>query len=200
MRVTTLFFRHAGMHRTRYLAALAAAFLAGCSSQMVTFDSKLLIEADSLYRSGNYEYAKTRYAKVRSEFPTSRAGAQAQYMLGYINLYYDNPFASWDAALKEFKTFAAQYPNHELIPQVNSWIRMLVVLQSFKRQYDVSSAEVSSLEKELLDKQQSSHPQKIEAKYEVLMEAVQRCYADKDSLASRIRVLEEVIDKLGKNP
>jgi hypothetical protein len=200
---TTLFkpfpHRSASGRRCAYLASAALAIWAGCSSQMVTFDAKMLMEADSLYRSGNFEYAKTRYTKVHSEFPTSRSGAQAQYMLGYLNIYYDNPFANWDAALKEFKTFAAQYPDHELIPQVNSWIRLLVVLQSFKRQYDISSAEVTSLGKQLEDKQ-SNRPQKIEAKYEVLMEAVQRCYTEKDSLTGKIRVLEEVIDKLGKNP
>jgi outer membrane protein assembly factor BamD (BamD/ComL family) len=181
-------------------ACAAVALLAGCSSQMVTFETKLLVEADSLFRNGNFEYAKARYAKVHAEFPNSHSGAQAQYMLGYLNLYYDNPFASWDASLKEFKTFAAQYPDNELIPQVNSWIRLLVVLQSFKRQYDISQAEVASLEKELQDKRQSSNPHQIEAKYEVLMEALQRSDNEKDSLASRIRVLEEVIDKLGKNP
>lgn len=184
----------------KFLALSALIALAGCATRMVTYEQKLLMEADSLFKMGNYEYAKIRYTKLHTDYPNSIFGAKAQYNLGFINIYYDNPFANWEAALREFKTFAAQYPNHDLIPQVNSWIRLLVVLQSFKRQYDVSSAEVGSLEKELKNRQKQPKQEKIEARYEVLMEAVQRCYIDKDSLSSRIRVLEEVIDKIGKNP
>jgi hypothetical protein len=185
---------------SRFLALSALMVLAGCAGQMITYDQKLLMEADSLFKMGNYEYAKIRYTKLHTDYPNTKFGAKAQYNLGFINIYYDNPFANWEAALREFKTFAAQYPSHELIPEVNSWIRLLVVLQSFKRQYDVSSAEVGSLENELKNRQNQPTQRKIEPRYEVLMEAVQKCYIDKDSLSTRIRVLEEVIDKIGKNP
>jgi outer membrane protein assembly factor BamD (BamD/ComL family) len=184
------------------VAALAGlALLAGCAGEMVTFEQKLLLEADSLFHAGNYEYAKVRYTKLRTEYPNTKSGARAQYDLAYLNIYFDNPYANPEAALKEFKAFATQYPDNELVPEVNSWIRLLVVVQSFRRQYDISSSEVDALEKELKAKRnEAGAPQKIGARYETLMEAVQRCYVEKDSLASRIRILEDVIDKIGKNP
>ena len=191
--------------RTLLVLSMAAALvlLAGCAARSIipSYEVKLLTEADSLFRTGNFEYAKVRYAKLRNEYPHSNEGSRAQYNLGYINVYYDNPFSNWDNALREFKIFAAMYPDHPLIPEVNSWIRMLLVLQSVNRQYDIADAEVASLEKELAKaKQDSLKPTRVDSKYDVLMEAVQRCYAEKDSLGSRIRVLEEVIDKIGKNP
>jgi hypothetical protein len=38
---------------------------------MVTFEQQILNEADSLFREGNYEYAKVKYAKAREIKPKS---------------------------------------------------------------------------------------------------------------------------------
>lgn len=178
------------------LGLTVAAILVSCASQSFTHADKLLLEADSLFRAGNYEYAKIRYTKLRDEFPKTRAGTRAQYKLGYLNVYYDNPFASWEGALREFKRFAALHPNHELIEEVNSWIRLLVVLRSFKRQYEGSTREL----KELQTRPFKPKRKEKDESYDVLLEAVRKCYTEKDTLLRKIRVLEDVISEIEKTP
>jgi outer membrane protein assembly factor BamD (BamD/ComL family) len=163
-----------------------------CSpQQVVTLERQMLADADSLFSVGNYEYAKIKYAKIRDEFPRSKAAVKAQFKLGYLNVYYENPFANPDAALREFSRFGEMYPDHELIGEVNSWIRILVVLQSFKRQYNAKSFQIDKLKGEI-DKKV---PQQREgaSSIEVLMDAVQRCYVENDSLQAKIRSLDSII-------
>jgi len=176
-------------------ACLAALTAAGCAAhgRVVTYDQQLLREADSLFLTGNYEYAKIRYTKLRDDFANTGAGSRAQFNLGYINVFYENPFANWEAALREFKTFAEQYPNHELIEEVNSWIRILVVLQSFKREYEMTTGTISDLRKKAIAVPKPTGPS---ASYEILYEAVNRCYSERDSLGQKIRILEDVIRKI----
>lgn len=163
---------------------------------MPTFEQQVLWEADSLFRAGNYEYAKIRYTKLRDEHPNTKVAERAQYYLGYVNVYYENPFANWEAALREFKLFASSYPDNDLIGEVNSWIRLLVVLQSFKQQYDTKNDRLQ----DLVNRQNVTKQQSSEASYDALLDAVRKCYAEKDSLNGKVKVLNEVIERIEKNP
>lgn len=190
---------HPYIHLLRVLLIPVAVLVvnSGCATgHVLTYPEQLLNEADSLFRAGNYEFAKIRYTKIRDNYPGSPAAPRAQYNLGYINVYYKNPFANWDGALREFKRFAAQYGSHELVDNVNSWIRILVVLQSFKQQYDQNNDKIASLlKKEEIVKEQNSG-----ASYEVLLDAVRNCYSEKDTLLKRIQVLNEVIESIEASP
>jgi tetratricopeptide (TPR) repeat protein len=179
------------------LGLTATTVLVSCASQSFTYADKLLMEADSLFQAGNYEYAKIRYTKLRDEYPNTRAGARAQYNLGYLNVYYDNPFASWEGALREFKRFASLHPDHKLIEEVNSWIRLLVVLRSFKRQYEGSTRELKELQTRPFPPKRKKEE---DESYDVLLEAVRKCYSEKDTLLNKIRVLEDVISEIEKGP
>lgn len=150
------------------------------------------MEADSLFKSGSYDDASRRFSKIG---PTSEYGPKAQYYQGFINIYYNNPSADWETALVEFRKFAATYPTSDLLPQVNSWIRILVVLQTFKREYGATQMDLKTLQKK-------PPPQPVprqnvsDQNYNILLESVSRCYTDKDSLVNKIKILEEVIEKI----
>jgi tetratricopeptide (TPR) repeat protein len=170
-----------------------ACALCSCFSSAVTFEQKILAEADSLFQIGNYEHAKVKFAKVRDSKPKSDAAKKAQYYLGYINIFYDNPFSNWEAALREFKLFTALYPNDFRIGEVNSWIRLLVVMQSYKREYLGSSSKLEELsKKELLP---PPPPVVVPKKMpiETITESLRNCYDHKDSLSRKTRELENVI-------
>ena len=63
------------------LCALAAccALWSGCATTgaVYSYEEKLLDEADSLFRAGNYEYAKLKYTKIRDDYPKSKPGSYA---------------------------------------------------------------------------------------------------------------------------
>jgi outer membrane protein assembly factor BamD (BamD/ComL family) len=165
--------------------------MCGCASSVAVYgyEDKLLAEADSLFKCGNYEYAKIKYAKVRDESPKSAPAVKAQYNLGYINIYYDNPFADYNAALREFKVFAANYPSDTRIDMVNNWIRILTILQDFGKNFYGSSTELRALQ----NKQSS-----IFKNYSTIQDAYLQCDRSKDSLAQRIQILEGIIAQIDK--
>ncbi|MBD3392831.1 MAG: outer membrane protein assembly factor BamD [Chitinivibrionales bacterium] len=170
---------------------LVSLLLAQCAANVptYTYKDKLLAEADSLFREGNYEYALRKYAKARDEYPKTAVGARAQYSLGYVNVYYDNPFADYNAALREFKRFAATYPGDKRIDMVNNWIRILTILQDFGKSYYGSNSQLRKLKN-----RQSS----IFKNYSTLQDAYLRCDRLSDSLTQRIRILEGIIAELDK--
>ena len=176
----------------KFLFILTCALsLIGCGAQVVTFEQQLLGEADSLFKVGNFEYAKVKYAKVKESKPKSDAARRAQYQLGYINIYYDNPFANWEAALREFKTFVSLYPDDFRIGEVNSWIRLLIVMQSFKKEYRGTATKLEELNKKELEHQQTPPPRKINI--EAVTESLRNCFQDRDSLTRKSKELENLI-------
>lgn len=146
-----------------------------------------LIHADSLFQNGNYEIAKMEYTKLRDKCTEPEIAATAQYRLGYINIYYNNPFADYEAALREFKRFQSMYPRHGKIEQVQNWIRMLTVLTNFARDFDGNSKQLKNLDTQRED---------IIKNYSVLQEAYFQCDAVKDSLINEVKALEKLIIKL----
>ena len=161
------------------------------SSQKIAragYSMRQLAQADSLFRTGNYELAKLKYLKIRETSRSSTARTLAQYYLGYVNIYYDNPFADYEAALREFKRFASDYPNNEHIEEVNNWIRLLTAMQNFDTNYQGNVSKLHNL---------SSKEQNIAKNYATLQNEYLKCEILKDSLINRIKILEGVIEKLG---
>lgn len=163
--------------------------LCGCGGKIVIRDS-MLNEADSLFKIGNYEYAKVKYARIIDAHANTDAAKTAQFFLGYINVYYDNPFANWEAALREFNKFSRLYPQDARIGEVSSWIRILVVLQSFKKEYQRT---ISKLEGDKNREVKETDPKILLRKFESITESVNRCNNDRDSLVKKSKDLENVI-------
>ncbi len=168
-----------------------------CSPKMVTFEQQILSEADSLFREGNYEYAKVKYAKAREIKPKSDVARTSQYYLAFINVYYDNPFANWEAALREFRTFAALYPDDPRIGEVNSWIRLLVVMQTFKKEFQGTTNKLEELSKK--EPAPCPPPAPRKTNVDIITESLRNCLDAKDSLSRKAKEFESVILDLEKN-
>lgn len=154
-----------------------------------TMEKKMLVTADSLFGAENYELAKIQYTKIRDEFPQTAAGAMAQYKLGYINIYFDNPFADYRAAQREFKRFLTDYPEDKRIDLIKNWVRLLTVFEDFDREYHKGYSKMQQLdskEKEILDN------------FGTLQDAYFRCEAQNDSLQKHIQKLEGIIQYIEK--
>lgn len=173
--------------------AVIALLLCGCGGKVVFYEQQLLAEADSLFRAGNYEYAKVKFDKVRTLKPASPAARTAQFYLGYINVYYENPFASWEAALREFKLFVSLYPDDARVDEVNSWIKLLVVMQSFKKEYIGTSDQLEELKQQKTDTPETLRPKPSAVNIDALTESLRSCYHVKDSLNQRSKDLEKAI-------
>jgi len=152
-----------------------------------SFEKQLLVQADSLFKAGNYEYAILKYIRIRDEYAKTGTGAKAQFWLGYINIFYDNPFADYNVALREFKRFQAEYPDDARAPRAKNWIRILTVLQDFDKQYHGNNTELIRLEQ----KQDS-----IFQNYEALQDAYLRCDSRVDSLRQKVQILQGIIEAL----
>ncbi len=164
-----------------------------CSSSTkiihANYNMRQVNEADSLFKTGNYELAKLKYIKIRDTNKNPAILARAQYYLGYINIYYENPFADYEAALREFKRFASLFPNDDRIELANNWIRILTAMRNFDTGFQGSSDKL---------KKSQWRQNDISRNYTNLQEAYLNCDALKDSLNKRIKFLEGVIEKLGK--
>lgn len=169
-----------------------------CSPKIVTFEQQVLAEADSLFRNGNYEYAKVKYAKARELKPKSDVARISQYYLAYINVYYDNPFSNWEAALREFRTFAALYPDDQRIGEVNSWIRLLVVMQTFKKVYQGTTNKLDELSKKEPVPCPPQPPPTRRTNVDIITESLRNCLDAKDSLTRKAKEFENVILDLEK--
>jgi outer membrane protein assembly factor BamD (BamD/ComL family) len=168
---------------------LFSLLLFGCAAKVVNFEQRMLNEADSMFHAGNYENAKLKYTRIRDSGPQSEPARSAQFNLGYINIYYQNPSANPEAALREFKLFAALYPEDFRIGEVNSWIRLIVVMQSFKKGYQDT---ISKIEQQIKDKDQQLN-QARRVNIDIVTESLRTCYEARDSLNRKVNELENVI-------
>jgi outer membrane protein assembly factor BamD (BamD/ComL family) len=166
--------------------------LSGCGGKMILYEEQLLSEADSLFRAGNYEYAKVKFAKIRDAHPETEAAKTSQFYLGYINVFYDNPFANWEAALREFKMFTTLYPQDNRIGEVNSWIRILIVMQSFKKEYQgtANKLELANRKEIKVNESKALLEKKTSDSY---TEQLKICSDGRDSLVRKTKDLENVI-------
>ena len=184
------------------LAAAASIFLlaAGCAHvatvQTFTFDKQLLAEADGKCKQKSYADALKTYAEIVKTFPQTPSGRTALFKVGFVNIYYDNPQSDWLAALSAFKLFQKYYPDDPRISEVNTWIRILVAMESFSSQYGESAAKIKAL---------MNQKTVVSGNYENLLEAIQKCSNEKDTLESeknalgqKIKDLEQTILKIEK--
>jgi hypothetical protein len=163
---------------------------AGASKiNMVTYDQQLLGEAEHAFSQKRYSDATKIYIQIRDSWGRTQSARVAQYKLGLLYLFYDNPDADWKVALQEFKRFASSYPQDDRSGEVNSWIRILVAMESFEAQFEQNSARVRALK---------NRHTAVNENYDVLLDSQMRCMVDKDSLTQKIKKLEDFILQLEK--
>jgi len=160
------------------------------------FEMQQLAEADSLFRTGNFEAAKMRYLTLRDSKASADVSARAQFALGSVFIHYDNPFADYEAALREFKAFATLYPTHERIEQAYNWIRVLNAIQEFAEGYRTATGTLKTSQQKQVS---------VSKNYSTLQEAYLQCDARNDSLKevsdslrNRVQILEGVIEKIDR--
>ncbi|MBN2188148.1 MAG: hypothetical protein JW699_01740 [Chitinispirillaceae bacterium] len=189
----------------RSIAFAAAALLAcaGTGRNMngaADFDS-LMAKADSLFSDGNFEDAKATYEKIRlGRPPTSPEAQRAHYYVAYIDVFYKNPWADWNSALTEFKSFAALYANDPHIDEVRSWIRILTTIKSFETEYRKTSHQMERLTaaKNSTSETQRFHLDSMAAILRSSYEAVDSVSRKVDSIARKNSELIQAIIDLEK--
>lgn len=170
---------------------------ASSTIKMVSYNSRMLQDADSLFYSGNFEDAKELYIKIRAQKPKTDEAKTAHFQYAYLNIYYKNPNANWNKALKEFKSFASQYPNDPRIGEVFSWMRILTVIKSFDTQFRTSADQVERLKffkKEALQSQRYV----LDSLAVIIRNCNESREAVRDSLTKANSRLENVIINLEK--
>ena len=50
-------------------SAISVMALTGCAARVITYEQQMLNEADSLFKAGNYEYAKVQFSKIKDSEP-----------------------------------------------------------------------------------------------------------------------------------
>ncbi len=190
-----------GSKAIRILLALACVIACGCAAgraAQYTYERRLLAEADDLFDKKSYPEALKIYQDLASSpsYSQTASAKQALYRIGYINIYYDNPKADPKAALDAFNSFRVRYPDDKLIGEVNTLTKILVVLKSFEDQYDETTARIRRLQ---------SKTATASGSLDTLLESIQRCSTERDSLdveksalLKRISELEETIVKMEK--
>jgi outer membrane protein assembly factor BamD (BamD/ComL family) len=184
------------LFRTMTVAlSFACIFAFTCASpgKMVTYKNRQLTEADALLYHGKYKEAKTLYEKIRSSQPNAEEARTAHFSIAFINVYYKNPNADWDTALKEFKSFAALYPKDSRIGEALSWVRLLTIIKSFDNEFKRASSQVQRLK---LDRTESKMTQRMFL--DSMASMLRNCYQARDSLVKKNVELENVIIDLEK--
>jgi outer membrane protein assembly factor BamD (BamD/ComL family) len=161
-----------------------------------TFDKQILAEAEGKLKERKYTEALAKYNEIVKTFPRTASARIALYKIGFVNIYYENPQADWSAALNAFRLFQKQYGDDAKIDEVNTWIRILVAMESFAAQYGESSQRIQKLK---------TKTQKNIESVEQLREEFLKCSFEKDSLnleknalIQKIKELEATILKIEK--
>lgn len=164
---------------------------------MVSYDSRMLESADSLFYSGNFEDAEKLYEKIRATRPKTEEAKAAHFQCAYLNIYYKNPSANWSKSLKEFNSFASQYPNDPRIGEVFSWMRILTVIKSFDTQFRTSADQVERLK---FFKKEALHSQRyvLDSMAVIIRNCLDSREVVRDSLTKANAKLENVIINLEK--
>lgn len=180
------------------IAAISPLFNCASSTiKMVSYNSRLLVDADSLFYSGNFEEAGKIYSKICTTMSKTEEAKTARFQKAYLNIYYKNPNANWGDALKEFKSFVSLYPNDPRTGEASSWMRILTVIKSFDTQFRSSADQVERLK---YFKKEAIQSQKYVL--DSMAVIIRNCYESReifrDSLLKANAKLEDVIIDLEK--
>ncbi len=185
----------------RFTVVLACITVCGCAANRVaqyTYERRLLADADEKFDQKRYAEALKIYQELVSSpsYSQTEAAKQALFKIGYINIYYDNPKADPKASLDAFNSYRVRYADDKLIGEVNTYSKILVVLKSFEEQYDETTARVKRLQYKSAAATGS---------LDTLLESIQRCSTERDSLdleksalLKKISELEQTIVKMEK--
>ena len=169
----------------------------GCAHRRAVAPPPRLVAAHSLMDEGQFVSARKFYSAVRDSLAGTPAGAEAQYGLAYLNVFYRHPAPDWEKAVAEFERFSDEYPDDERIDEVKAWIRVLTELTTLQHEQADNAARL----KELVEKREPSvRAFSRSGGYDVLLESVNHCYEERDSLLSRIKLLEDVIETIESSP
>jgi|GEM_PF-846365 outer membrane protein assembly factor BamD (BamD/ComL family) len=183
------------------LIACVCASMCGCAAHHVTpvtYERRLLTEAEQKFEQKQYEDALKIYHEIVTSpsYSQTPAARQALFRIGYLNIYCDNQKADPRAALEAFNSFRARYPDDKLIGEVNTYIKILMALRTFQEQYDETAAHMKRLQ---------TKSAATSGSLDSLIESIQRCSMDRDSLdiertalLKRITDLEQTIVKMEK--
>lgn len=178
------------------VTACLLALVVGCAHRTAVEPVSPLVNADALMREGQFVRARKRYTALRDSLVGTPFGAEAQYGLAYLNVFFRHPVPDWDQALAEFERFVEEYPDHELAGEARTWVRLLAARHALEEENQRMTEQLEAA----VGPGQSVRNLATAGGYEILLESVRRCYDEKDSLLSRIRLLEEVIETIEKNP
>ncbi len=181
--------------------ALFCAIACCCTASRVaqyTYDVRLLADADDKFDHKKFAEALKIYQDLVTSPSYSRTASakQALFKIGYLNIYSDNPKADPKAALAAFNSFRVRYPDDKLVGEVSTFAKMLVVLRSFEDQYDETTARMRHFQYKSAIANGS---------LDTLLESIQRCSTERDSLDTersallkKINELEQTIVKMEK--
>jgi len=164
-----------------------------------TYDKSLLTVADAKFDKKHYAEALKIYQELAysPDYSQLNSARLALYRIGILNIYFDNPKADPRSAFEAFNTFKLRYPHDKLIGEVNTWIKILVVLKSFEDQYDETLARMKRLQ---------SKSAVTSGSLDTMFDAFQHCATERDSLDSeraallkKIAELEQIIVKMEKS-
>jgi tetratricopeptide (TPR) repeat protein len=163
-------------------------------------DVALLKRADSLFALGDYPAARRAYVEARDSLVGTPEGGRAQFRLAYLDVFYRNPSANWDSALTEFQRYAAEYPDNDSVELANTWLRVLAALETREEQATTNAKKMGEVLVEQGQTPSLTVKQLVEGEnFDLIFDIVRHCYIEKDSLAARIKLLEDVIATIEKN-
>ncbi len=82
----------------------------------------LLKSADLSSRMNHTLQAFNTYKKVNDEFPDTKQGADAMFMMAFL---YENNFKNYPKAKEYYAAFIAKYPNHSFVKDAQASLDML---------------------------------------------------------------------------
>lgn len=177
--------------RVAVLLLAALVVVTGCAHHRALQPPPRLIRADALVREGQFIEARKLYQAVHDSVPQTRHGADAAYGLAYLNVFYVHPVPDYSQASAAFRSFVEEYAEDERCDDVRTWIRVLDTIGTLEAQNEENTQRLRTIIEHYADQQEeASHD------YEQLLDSVKGCYSVKDSLNTRIRLLEEVIEEI----
>ncbi|MCL5879095.1 MAG: outer membrane protein assembly factor BamD [Deltaproteobacteria bacterium] len=114
------------MKKSSFIIILIILLTQSCAATIRS--RQALYHADTLFDNRKYNEAIKSYSEVTTRYPKSYAAEEAQYLIAYTLVYYDNPDADYARALIEFNRFIRLYPSDNKIREARNWVNVLHML------------------------------------------------------------------------